>query len=402
MDKAKTSSPLFKTALLSISILLMMGPVVSSTVPSMSKTLIGQSPSAVESLVSIPNFGLVFGIFIGSFLALHWGAKQTVLTGVAGVFIFGIMPVFTDSYTVLLVSRLLLGVSLGLYNSLAISLISDFYTGDELSTMMGYQSAVQSLGNSAFSFVVGYLLLFSWHAAYWIYAIALPVFFLFGAVVPMIKRPTQQTQTKTDSGQTSQTTQKVKQRVNLPVILISILTFFVFGFFMVLTVKLASLFTSENIGTASEAAGVLGGYTLLSMFVGFGYGWVHKFMGRLVLPIGIGVMALGCFGVAMFHSFWGVTLSVLVVGAGYSIANPYIFTEVNLVAPAGSKNLASSVMLVFLNVGVFVGPIWVNWVAGLFGNTTPAADMIICAVGLVILTGLIIFIQATHKQPKQA
>lgn len=396
MDKSKTSSPLFKVALLSISILLMMAPVVSSAIPLMSKTLVGQSASAVESLVSIPNFGLVFGIFIGGFLTTKIGAKKTVLTGVAGVFIFGIAPVFTDNYTVILISRLLLGVSLGLYNSLAISLISDFYSGDELSTMMGYQSAVQSLGNSVFSFVVGYLILSSWHSAFWIYAIALPIFLLFGAVVPTIKNPSQQPQ------QTQTTQTKVKQRINGTVILISIMTFFIFGFFMVLTVKLASLFTVEHIGSASDAAGVLGGYTLLSMFVGFGYGWIHKLMGRLVLPVGIGIMALGCLGVAMFHSFWSVTIAVLVVGAGYSIANPYIFTEVNLVAPEGSKNLASSVMLVFLNVGVFVGPIWVNWLAEIFGNTTPSADMIICAVGLAILTGLIIFVQVTHKQPKAA
>ncbi|KRN28781.1 major facilitator superfamily transporter permease [Lactobacillus selangorensis] len=393
--QTEAETPRFKIALLSISILLMMAPVVSSTVPAMSKTFAHQSASAVEALVTIPNLGLIFGIFIGSVLAVRWGAKKTILLGLAGAFLFGVFPAISSNYTLILGSRFLLGLSLGLYNSLAISLIPDFYSGDELSTMMGYQSAVQSLGNSIFSFVVGYLLLFSWHAAYWIYAIALPVFVLFNAVIPNVKP--QQTQT-TANKQTA----KVKQRINGKVLIISILTFFVFSFFMVITVKLAGLLTTEKIGTASEAAAILGGYTLLSMFVGFAYGWIHKLMGRTVLPIGLGIMALGFFIITLMHSLIGVTIAVLVIGVGYSIANPYIFTVINLVAPTGSKNLASSVMLVFLNIGAFIGPIWVDWVAKLVGNTSVITDMLISAAGLVILAVLTGIHQLLHRPQQTA
>lgn len=384
-----TKSPLFKIALLSISILLMMGPAVSTTVPSMTKTLSHESSSAIEAIISIPNFGLIFGILIGGFLAIHWGAKHTVLLGVAGVFVFGIIPVFTDNYIILLISRFILGVSFGLYNSLAISLISEYYSGNELSTMMGYQSAVQSLGNSVFTFLVGYLLMFSWHASYWIYAIALPILFLFGSVIPN----SNPAETTNQNGEQT----KAKQRVNLQVILISFITFFVFGFFMVLTVKLASIFTTEKIGTASEASAVLAVYTLLAMVIGFVYGKVHKLMGKTVLPVGLIVMAIGFVGVSIFDSFWGVTISVLVVGLGYSISSPYLFTLVTLVAPQGSKNMASSVMLIILNIGVFIGPIWVNGLASLMGLKSSASEMIICAIGLAIIAILVILGQIKNK-----
>lgn len=396
MRKEKYASPnsaIFKVALLSISVLLMLGPAVSATVPEMSKTFANQSRSAVESIASIPNFGMIFGIFLGSILAIRWGAKQTVLLGVAGSFIFGLVPVFSSSYPIVLGSRFLLGVSLGLFNSLAISLFSNYYSGNELSTLMGFQSATQSLGNSLFSFAVGYLLIFSWHAAYWIYAIALPVFFLFGRVIPPIKP-----QADTTNGQTT----KVKQHINLNVVRISIFAFFIFSFYMVITVKLAGILTSEKIGTASDASAILGGYTLVAMVVGFLYGFIFKLMHRAVMPVGLILMALGFFAVTQFHTLLTVTLAVMLIGVGYSIANPYLFTIINTLSPKGSQNLASSVMLICLNIGAFTGPIWVNALASLLGNTSTNMDLMICVVGLALLVVWTIFIQLTHHPKEQA
>ncbi|GEO65180.1 MFS transporter [Companilactobacillus nantensis] len=374
MSKEKSKSFIFKIALLSISMLLMAAPNIAAAIPLMSKTFIGQSASAIETISTIPNLGIIAGIFISSILTNLMGQKKTVMLGLSIALVFGITPVFVANYYIVLISRLLLGFGIGLFNSLAISMISDFYEGDELSTMMGFQNAVNSLGSSVLSFLVGYLITFGWHATFWIYAISLPILIIFGMVIPNVKTEVKET-----------TKASKHQSINVPIMIISILTFFIYVFFMVVTVKLADLLTYKNIGTASQAATILGGFTMVSMLVGLVYGLIHKFLKNSTLPLGFLVMTIGFLILANANTLTWVTLGVIIIGLGFAVVIPYIYTMINTVAPAGSKNLASSIMLIFTNIGVFLSPTLINYLSGFLGNSQPDTNMKVCSVGFAIL-----------------
>lgn len=395
MEKAKPQSWLFKVALLSISLLIMTAQSVAAAIPDMATTFTHESTSAIDLLTTIPNLGLIIGIFIGNFIVMGIGAKKTVILGLLIILLSGVTPVFANSYWVVFIARLIFGFGIGIYNSLAISLISTFYSGHELSTMMGFQSATQSMGNSLLSFVAGYLLIFNWHQAFGVYALALPVMILFALVIP---NKITLTQASNSSKQTTQT--KPKQRINLPVVVISIVTFFFYAIFMVVTVKISNLVVSEGAGTASVASVLLGWFTLFSMVIGFCYGFVQKLLKNAVLPVGVLLMVLG-FGIL---GFWmglaGIVIGISVVGAGFAITVPYIYTVVNTDAPAGSANLASSVMLIATNIGVFVSPILINFLASLTGNSSAIMDMKICAICYIILFVVVLILQRaqSHRQ----
>lgn len=373
MERAKSHSFIFKCALLSISMLLMAAPNIAAAIPLMSKTFTAQSASAIETISTIPNLGIIVGIFISSILTNFLSQKRTVLFGLMIAFICGIIPAFSNNYYLVLGSRLIFGFGIGLFNSLAISMISDFYSGDELSTMMGFQNAINSLGSSILSFLVGYLITFGWHATFLIYAIALPILILFGLVIPNVQ------------ADTAKQVSKPHQKINSAIILISILTFFIYVFFMVVTVKMADLLTYKNIGTASQAATVLGGFTLVGMLASSAYGMIHKVLKELTLPVGFLLMASGFFTISVAVNLIAVISGVVLIGLGFGIVIPYIYTIVNTVAPAGSQNLASSVMLIFTNIGVFLSPTIINFLSKIFGNTQPDTNMRVCAYGFVIL-----------------
>lgn len=379
MTKINTKSFLFKFALLSISMLLMAAPNIAAAIPLMSKTFTGQSTSAIETISTIPNLGIIAGIFISSVLVNFLGQKKTVMFGLIVALIFGITPVFSNNYYVVIISRLLLGVGIGLFNSLAISMISDFYGGDELSTMMGFQSSVSSLGSSILSFLVGYLIAFGWHATFIIYAIALPIMIIFGLVIPNVENKSVKHE------------KSVHQKVNLPVILISVMTFFIYAFFMVVTVKLADLLTYKNMGTGSQAATILGVFTLVSMTIGFAYGFVHKLLKQYTLVVGFSLMAIGFAILSRAASIANVTIGVVIVGLGFALVIPFIYTIINTIAPKGSENLASSVMLIFTNVGVFISPTLINYLSGLMGSQQPDMNMRVAAYGFGFLLLVAIF-----------
>lgn len=359
--------------------LLMAAPNIAAAIPLMSKTFTGQSASAIETISTIPNLGIIAGIFISSILVNFLGQKKTVIFGLIVALIFGITPVFSNNYYVVIISRLLLGVGIGLFNSLAISMISDFYGGDELSTMMGFQSSVSSLGSSILSFLVGYLIAFGWHATFIIYAIALPIMIIFGVVIPNVENKSVKHE------------KSVHQKVNLPVILISVMTFFIYAFFMVVTVKLADLLTYKNMGTGSQAATILGVFTLVSMAIGFVYGFIHKLLKQYTLVVGFSLMAVGFAILSRATSIANVTIGVVIVGLGFALVIPFIYTIINTIAPKGSENLASSVMLIFTNVGVFISPTLINYLSGLMGSQQPDMNMRVAAYGFGFLLLIAIF-----------
>lgn len=158
---AKKDSLLFKFSILSLSALLMLAPVVSAALPSMYNSFPGQSKSAVEMLLTIPNFGIIAALFLSPLLINLIGEKKTIMIGLGIALFCGVFPLFSVNYYLILITRFMFGAGIGLFNSLAVSLLSKFYEGDELSTMMGYQTMMGSLCAALVSFAVSYLVTIS-------------------------------------------------------------------------------------------------------------------------------------------------------------------------------------------------------------------------------------------------
>ncbi|MCI5762607.1 MAG: MFS transporter [Ligilactobacillus agilis] len=168
-----------KIGILSISTLLTAAGAVSGTVPMMAKQFSDQSSSQIQALITIPSIGMMIFILLSSLVIKMIGKRNTVLIGLFLGLIGGILPFFTDSFRIIQIARFIFGAGNGLYSTSTASLIGDLYKGDEQRTLLGIQSAVQTLGNSVATFMAGIFLGISWHSAYLVYLIFVPVIFLF-------------------------------------------------------------------------------------------------------------------------------------------------------------------------------------------------------------------------------
>lgn len=213
---------IFKISLLSISLFLMMAPQISTALPLMYQAFPGVSSSAVETLATIPNFGIVAGLFLSPLLVKQMGPKATVITGLVITLLSGTFPMYVSQYVPILISRFIIGLGIGLFNSLAVSLVSDFYRSseEETATMLGFQGVMGTIGSAIASFLVSYLVTISWHAAFAIYFLVIPSLILFTLFVPMEK--------KSQVKQETQTSQS--QSLNRKVISIAVIMFFLFLF----------------------------------------------------------------------------------------------------------------------------------------------------------------------------
>ncbi|MBU7527618.1 MFS transporter, partial [Lactiplantibacillus pentosus] len=79
--KAKQDRFIFKASLLSISLFLMMAPQIASALPLMYHAFKGVQAAGVQTLSTIPNFGIVAGLLISPFMVRWFHEKATIIIG---------------------------------------------------------------------------------------------------------------------------------------------------------------------------------------------------------------------------------------------------------------------------------------------------------------------------------
>lgn len=345
---------LFKISLLSISIFLMMAPAIAPALPLMYHAFPGVDKAGVEMLSTIPNIGIVIGLLISPFLIKLIGEKPTIIIGLLLTLLAGTFPIYVTAYVPILISRFLIGAGIGLFNSLAVSLIPQFYSSNEekLATMVGYQNVMGSLGAAVASFLISWLLTISWHAAFAIYFLVIPVLILFVLFVPL---PSSK-QTLNKQGAAI----KEKQTINKKVVLISILMFFIFLFYMPMSFKIPALVVQEKLGTVSEVSALTGVLNLVGIPIGASFGFFFKRLHDKIFPLGFSLVALGFFLIALAGNFLMLSAGCLILGIGFGLGVPYMYNWLDWSAPENSINLATTIVLVLVNIGCAISPMIIN------------------------------------------
>lgn len=93
------------------------------------------------------------------------------------------------------------------------------------------------------------------------------------------------------------------------------------------------------------------------VFTQFGYVQPRRPDPRKVLPIGLGLVALGYIGADMFHPFWAMCLSFLVVGAGAALAVPAANALGSLSVSRAEQGSAASLLAAAPPSGFIFGPL---------------------------------------------
>ncbi|ETY72928.1 MFS transporter [Lactiplantibacillus fabifermentans] len=370
---------LMKFSLLSISLVLTSAGAISGNIPAMAKTFANEPLSSVEMLTTIPALMVVIFVLLSSFIAKKIGSKQTVILGLVIALVSGLVPVFSTNFTLILISRAGLGVGFGLFNSLAVSMISDFYDGDTRAQLIGFQSAFQGLGTAIMTYVAGQLLKTNWHITFWIYAIILPILVLFILFVPSPEKEGLHATTSDVAAK------PVKQSTNLQVIGYVLFLFAVLVIYMAAQVKLALLLTTNGYGSATDASNIISLMSVGGMLAGFSFGAIFKLVRQYTIPFSLVLMALGFCCLTIANSVVLAGIGSVLVGVAFSLFVPYLFNQVSIVSPAGSATLSTSLLLVGSNLGSSMSPYGLALLSKLSGTTAVNGIFMVGGILLAIM-----------------
>lgn len=393
MKQARTQDRLiFKISLLSISLFFMLPQAISPALPLMYHAFPGVNHAGVELLSTIPNIGVVVGLLLNP-LTIKWiGQKITIMTGLVMMIFTGILPMLASQYMPIFISRFLLGVGVGLFTSLAVSLIPQFYSDDEneLATMVGLQSVMASVGIAIASFVMSYLVTLSWHAAFVVYFLGVPSLILFGIFVPLKKQGKEAKQSQHQS--------QFKAAINSHSVLIAVLMFFIYVFYMTISFKLPSFVVEQKLGNVSALSVLNGFLSLVAIPVGGSFGFLYKRLHDKMFPLTFLVLTVGFLIVSFAPNFVILVVGTLLIGIGFGLIVPYMYNWLDWSVPKPAINLATTIVLVFINVGAAVSPMIIDAI-----SHTPKAAMVASGIfyALLMIYALLHYSRA-HRVFKKA
>ncbi|MBU7449831.1 MFS transporter [Leuconostoc citreum] len=378
-----------KVAFLGISFMLTSAYAINGALPQMTKSL-GVSATEVQALATTPSIVVTVFVLLSSFIAAKLGDKKTIILGMLLVGFAGIVPFFVSSYAAILVSRMVLGAGFGIFNSLAVSMIAVMYQGQTRATMLGWRAAVEQIGQAVLTFVAGLLLNFGWHTTFLVYLLAFPILYLFYVRVPDTTEMLAEAEEK--QGKAAKKSLEGPKKISPVVWILTLFAAFLVIDYM--AIQLSFPFMAQSLGVNGMVVSTILSFMLVAAMVGgIVYGTIQKMFGRFTLQVGLILMAISNYLVAFSnHNFVMLTIGVLLIGFPMQLISPFIFSQLPNLAPLKKQPFVTSIILIGFNVGVFVEPFIISFLAGIMGNHT--SNVAAAAYTTIPLLGVILLIIA--------
>ncbi|ESU31913.1 hypothetical protein G3A_13950 [Bacillus sp. 17376] len=371
---------MLKYAILSVSLITVMaGAIIAPAVGSIAVAFPDASGFEINLLTSLHAAFMIPFAFVSGYLCRYFSKKTVLILGLVLYLVAGLGGGFATNMAFLLFTRALLGVSVGLLMPLSTTLVSDYYDGEERTSMMGLVSAATNLGAIIAIMVSGILAMQGWRAAFYVYGIAAIVMIF---VVAFLPRKAPATIQKNASEKTFLPKAQIAKY--------SILIFLVFIVFYSIPSNMA-LFLRENSVTNTGISGViiaacslggfLGGLTLIGL---------KRKIKSFYVPVQVMLLGIG-FGLVVFtQPLVLMGIGVLILGFGYGSLVPIIFDGVSKAANGAQAMIAMAIVQSFIYLGQFSSPHIHRIVSTSFGDGSVNYSYTVMAVVLLIVGALLI------------
>lgn len=305
----------------------------------------------------------------------RFGRLKLLYLGLIGFALSGTSGYFLNDLYLLLFSRVILGISLGIIMTTAMTLVGDYFEGEARQKFIGYQSAFIGSAGVLFMIIGGFLATLDWRVPFLVYLFSLlllPLCYFF------LKEP--------NSVSTPTLNEKPSSNKLLSVLFL-MGTLYMIIFYLFPT-QLPFLLKSIGVSYPSFAGDALAVNALGIVFSSFFYSKIKtKLSFQWVAWISLIMMGIGCFGTGISGGFLTVLITVFVAGLGLGlfIANLSLWV-LELSSPQiRGKNMG--ILTACLFFGQFISPI----VAEPIVKASDLAFLFMSSIFVIGLMGIILW-----------
>lgn len=385
-----------KVGILGISLFLQVAGSNLAAIPLIAKSFPNQSLTSVQALFTLPSFTIMLFILFSNAVIKWVGKRNTVIIGMITTIVGGLIPFFISNFAIIVASRLLVGAGIGLFTSLAVSLIGDCFSGEEQKTLIGIQGAMGTLGNSSMTFVAGLLLGIKWQATflYFLFIIPFLILFMMGYTPKMGK------ETTLEKSSTKEQKQRSKHaKIPASIYVAFLMLFLYFSAFMVeatasaLVIQQNHLANQGMLSTEIAIAGLVG--ALISM----AYARIFKVLKNFtpVVAISLGTVGFIVCSQAPNMTIFFIGLLLMMIS---SLIIPYVYDSILSEVDSSISNLIISIAQICNNLGAFASPYVIALLSGMTGLST-AVDQMRISAGILGVIALVFVVLAVSRNTKK-
>ena len=324
---------------------------------------------------------LIFSVPTGM-LMNRIGRKQTVLLSLLVTFFSLLIPIFDDSYWVMLVSFSLLGIGNALMQTSLNPLLSNIVSGEKLASSLTFGQFVKAIA----SFLAPYIAM--WGATQTIPSLGLgwrvlfPVYMVMAVVAIVLLGITSIQESREEKG-TSSTFAGCLSLLGKPFILLCFIGIMCHVGIDVGTNTTAPKILMERLGMTLADAGFATSLYFIFRTVGCFSGAfiLQKITSRAFLIFSAVLMLIAMAGLLMFDSKIAIYICISLIGFGNSNVFPIIFSQALLFMP-DKQNEVSGLMIMGLFGGT-VFPLLMGVMSDMLSSQTGA--IIVLCIGVIYL-----------------
>lgn len=373
-QQLKTNTPGILATLAMLSLTLM-GLGSNAITPALA-TLAAHFPdNDVSFIQTVATLSMMAGsLCAGAVMGKRIKTKTVAILGSALCLIFGVLPVFIDSYVVILLIRLVFGFAMGLIAPLGNALIMMNFEGNKRANLIGLGTFAMNIGGIAFQMLAGVLADRSWNLAFFGH-----IFFVVALVMSFflpkedLKKP--------NAAEEKKPKEKLNARI---VIMIGILMMVFQAFNLSVMMSASTIYEVRNAGGATAAAVALTVFSITGMFAGLLFGTLFKLVRRAMFLLAFGSVAVGTAVIFAGQSAVVMAIGYGFVGIGFNWQFAAFTEWVGIATPPSTIGSGTSIILAFMNLGGFLSSFWMI-ILGYDLTKILWADVILCAIFAIAL-----------------
>ena len=277
MDTKVSNKP--KIAIAAMSLLAMASLGITPALSSIAGAYPNISQNTMALLLTLPTITVMIASLFVSKLNQYLSKKKLALLGILIVIISGLIPYFITDFTVVLITRAILGIGVGIVNPVAASLPMDHYSGGkDRDQALGIQSAFSGGSAILFTMIGGYLAVSDWKMCYLVYLAPIVLFIIVAMVLPDLG-PVKQENTG-------------KFIIEKAGIIYTLFIFLYMAMFNTLSLNVSYLVTDAG-GSSLESGYVTSAFSLLAFLGGLVFAYVARLFQRFTMVFGLALFGLG-------------------------------------------------------------------------------------------------------------
>lgn len=391
-----TKNPLvLKLVILAIALQEIGGGAASPVLASIMAAYPNVNPTHIMLIQTMPSITTMIMAPICGKLADYIPKRTLSLAAVTLFIVSGVAPAFMDNLVLIYIARAFLGVAIGMAITLVVSLVADFFDGNERAAMMGYVQTVGSLGGMYFQLAGGFLGAIDWHYAFYAYLVTILVLVFTYVALP---EPPKKTMPVLDSADASAKSSPTK-RFTLPSYLLFFSFFMIQMLIIVLVTNTSVMIANEGYGDAADAGIALTAMTLGGLIASTCYGQIYKLLKKFSIPPLIGLMAIGYFIIYFANGLTMIYVGSFITGLGVASAVSGSYQKMSLLVPPAATTFAMSLMVFFQGLGNFIEPFVFERLLAVLNMSIGRQAFIVAGVILAVQAILVFIWSAVNEDP---